>query len=203
MAIDKIFQDEPPDRSPRVLEAFQADLHTLEDQQLINKYYLSGAAFALDDNRHYALRQEVSAHFEVRYSEVFIVGSGKLGFSIKPRRRFQPFYSGSDIDIVIISTELFEKIWQEIFLFERNGGYWPNIGAFKQYHFQGWMRPDKLPLERSFTFTRIWWDFFEKVSGGGEYGPYKIRGGLYQSQFFFQSYQQKCFDQCRSALKKI
>jgi hypothetical protein len=185
-----------------VLTAFKTDLMGLGNAELINKYYFSGPAFALDDNRHYSLRQTVADYFRVDYPHVFMVGSAKLGFSIKPSRRFKPFYDRSDIDIVIVSQDLFEEIWHEVFRFERNGGYWPKMADFKSYHFQGWIRPDKLPLEPSFTLTRKWWDFFERLSGAGSYGPYKIRGGLYYSRSFFESYQQICFDQCRNEVSE-
>lgn len=185
-----------------MLDAFKTDLLTLSNAELVNKYYLSGPAFALDNDRHYRLRQTVADFLHVEYSQVFMVGSAKLGFSIKPKRRFQPFYDLSDIDIVVVCRDLFEEIWREVFRFERNGGYWPKIIDFKLYHFQGWIRPDKLPLEASFTLTKKWWDFFEGISGNGAFGPYKIRGGLYHSRFFFERYQQKCFDQCRNEVSQ-
>ncbi|MCB1581335.1 MAG: hypothetical protein KDJ32_10700 [Alphaproteobacteria bacterium] len=180
-----------------MISEFKSDLLNLNDSEIINKYYLSGSAFALDDNSHYKLRESVSSYFEVDYTQVFIVGSAKLGFSIKPRRRFKPFYDKSDIDIVVISSYLFDKIWKEVFLFDKNGGYWPKVKNFKNYHFQGWIRPDMLPLEHSFRISKEWWDFFERISGSGEYGRYRIRGGLYHSRLFFDSYQKICFDQCR------
>lgn len=180
-----------------MIDQFKNDVMILGDSELINKYYLSGSAFALDDNKHYKLRQSIADYFKVDYPQVFIVGSAKLGFSIKPKRRFKPFYDQSDIDIVVVSSCLFEKIWKEVFIFEKNGGYWSKMKDFKNYHFQGWIRPDMLPLQPSFCLTREWWDFFEMMSGSGEYGPYKIRGGLYYSRLFFDSYQKKCFDQCR------
>ena len=180
-----------------MIEVFKKDLLLLNDQELVNKYYLSGAAFAFEDDLQYRLRQAIADFFQIDFTQVFLVGSAKLGFSIKPKRRFLPFYDKSDIDVVLICSTLFENIWREVFSFERNGGYWPKMNDFKDYHFQGWIRPDKLPLEASFALTKKWWSFFESLSGSGNFGPYKIRGGLYHSRFFFESYQRKCFEQCR------
>lgn len=180
------------------IETFKQDLSELDDGQLINKYYVSGSAFALDEDKLHDLKQTVSEAFHVDYTSVFLVGSAKLGFSIKPTRRYKPFADSSDIDVVIVSRELFEKVWKEVFAFIRNGGYWPKNNAFKAYHFEGWIRPDMLPLQPSFVFSRKWWDFFELLSGSGRYGPYKIHGGLYYSRYFLDQYQRKCFDQCRS-----
>ncbi|MBD2767516.1 hypothetical protein IC235_06385 [Hymenobacter sp. BT664] len=183
-----------------MVSIFKNDLLSLSNTQLVNKYYLSGGSFALDDSMHHQIREKVANHFQVDFSKVFLVGSAKLGFSIKPKRRFLPFRDESDIDIVIISQDLYERIWQELYSFERNGGYWEQSHSFKEYHFKGWMRPDKLPLETSFIRTRMWWDFFEGISGSGEFGPYRIRGGLYHSRFFFENYQNQCFEQCRTQL---
>lgn len=181
-----------------MLEAFKSDVSVLRSSDLINKYYLSGPAFALDDDRHYRLRSDVSKYFTVEFTDVFLVGSAKLGFSIKPSRRFLPFGDKSDLDLVIVSKLLFENIWKEVFTFEKTGGYWPKMDAFKRYHFQGWIRPDMLPLDKAFPITRHWWSFFEDLSAAGHFGPYKVRGGLYYSRAFFDSYQQICFDECRS-----
>ena len=74
-----------------MIDQFKNDVMILGDSELINKYYLSGSAFALDDNKHYKLRQSIADYFKVDYPQVFIVGSAKLGFSIKPKRRFKPY----------------------------------------------------------------------------------------------------------------
>lgn len=179
------------------MENFKKDLTHLNDTEMVNKYYLSGTAYIFDDNHQYRLRQTVADFFSIDYTNVFIVGSAKLGFSIKSARRFKPFSDRSDIDIVLVCTSLFEEIWREVFAFEKNGGFWPKINKFKLYHYQGWIRPDMLPLEYSFTLTKKWWKFFEDLSGSGNFGPYKIRGGLYHSRYFFDAYQKICFEQCR------
>jgi len=180
-----------------LIKSFKYDLFNLSDAELVNKYYFSGSAFAFEDEQLYRLRQTVSDFFNIDYNQVFMVGSAKLGFSIKPSRRFKPFYDKSDVDLVIVCKTLFEEIWTDIFSFEKSGGYWPKMQQFKTYHFKGWIRPDMLPLEKTFTLTKKWWDFFENLSGSGEFGPYKVRGGLYHSRYFFDAYQTKCFEQCR------
>ncbi len=93
-----------------MLESFKKDLLNLGDTELVNKYYLSGKAFAFDDDHQYRLRQSVANFFDIDYSQTFMVGSAKLGFSIKPGRRFMPFYDKSDIDIVLVCTHLFEEM---------------------------------------------------------------------------------------------
>lgn len=185
-----------------MLEQFKADLQTLSDAKLVNKYYLTSDPVQLEHSKYYTLRQLIADEFNVEFTDVFMVGSGKLGFSIKPTKRFQPFSDTSDLDIAVISKSCFERIWEGAFDFERGGGYWPKSSEFKGYHFNGWIRPDKFPPVQSFQVAAAWWSFFEKISGCGEFGPYKICGGLYYSRYFFDRYQQRCFDQCREEVGK-
>ncbi len=62
-----------------MLNNFKSDLLALQDSEIINKYYLSGAATALSDAKHFSLRQAVANQFRVEYEQVFLVGSAKLG----------------------------------------------------------------------------------------------------------------------------
>ena len=57
------------------------------------------------------LKAEISSHFGERPENVYLVGSAKLGFSIAPHKLWQPFSDESDIDVVIISEDLFKSLW--------------------------------------------------------------------------------------------
>jgi hypothetical protein len=179
-----------------MIDNFKKDLYRLESNQLFRKYILSGQSFALDDTRLYQLKEEVCGHFEIEFNEIVLVGSGKLGFSIKPNKRYSNFGDESDIDIAVVSTELFHKVWKEAFLYKKSGAYWPKAITFFQYLSEGWIRPDKLPSSRFFRFSGKWWDFFNMITSSGQYGPLKIRGGIYHSWFFLQEYQKICIQQC-------
>ena len=138
----------------------------------------------------------ICEQFEIEFNDVLIVGSGKLGFSIKPSRRFESFNNDSDIDIAIVSTPLFERVWQEAYLYKKSAADWPSSGHFFKYLADGGIRPDKLPPSSYFNFTADWWNFFNELTASNKFGPYKIRGGLYHSHFFLQEYQTICIDQC-------
>lgn len=47
-------------------------------------------------------------------NNVAIVGSGKYGFSMAPSKALRRFSLQSDIDVVIVSPELFSSIWKDI-----------------------------------------------------------------------------------------
>lgn len=179
-----------------MLEEFKADLICLSSIQMIRKYILGGSCRILNDDQHFRLKEQICEHFTVDYNSVILVGSGKLGFSIKAEKRFQSFGEDSDIDVAVVSTELFQKVWEEAYLYKKGGAYWPKSKQFFNYLSQGWIRPDKLPSSGFFEFTATWWDFFNNITASKRYGPYKIRAGLYHSMFFLQEYQKICIEQC-------
>lgn len=184
-----------------MIEDFKNDLISLSSLQIFRKYVLSGKSFALSEDDHYQLKEEVCDHFAVEYNNVILVGSGRLGFSIKPGKRFIPFGENSDIDLAIVSTSLFEKVWEEAYLYKKSSAYWPQSQKFFKYLSEGWIRPDKLPPSEYFRFSGSWWDFFNELTKSNKYGPFKIRAGLYHSHFFLQEYQTICIEQCIQEIK--
>lgn len=47
----------------------------------------------------------------ISFNNVLIVGSSKTGVSLSPNKCFRTFHDGSDIDIALISSELFHEYW--------------------------------------------------------------------------------------------
>ncbi|EGO2668376.1 hypothetical protein IET39_002450, partial [Enterococcus faecalis] len=59
--------------------------------------------------------------FKVSEEKFLIVGSAKIGFSLSPYKKLQSFCRGdinnrrqSDIDIAIVSTNIFNKLWDDL-----------------------------------------------------------------------------------------
>ncbi|MCL2675739.1 MAG: hypothetical protein FWE84_04025, partial [Firmicutes bacterium] len=70
--------------------------------------------------------------------------------------------------------------------------------------FKGWMRPDKLPQTKKFSIKTAsqdidWWDYFGKLSTSYQFGNIPIRGGLYYSLDFFESYQKESINVLKRA----
>ena len=177
-----------PDIPARV-RRFQDDILSFPDSMMVQKYITHGDCYLLGEDAYFGLKAEVSAQFGVHPSEVLVVGSGKLGFSIVEGKRYRPFGDTSDIDIAIISPHLFDRIWTDVFDYWRERSFWPEAREFRDYLFRGWIRPDKLPPEGEFRFRKEWWGFFRQIESQREYGPYKIRGAIWRSWHFLESYQ--------------
>ncbi len=60
----------------------------------------------------------VSSNIGVSFNSVMMVGSGKIGYSLAPQKKFKPFElnneskNKSDIDIAIISDSLYKYFWE-------------------------------------------------------------------------------------------
>jgi len=179
------------------IKSFKSELSIYSSLEIVRNNIIFGDCYTLSRNQYLALRSEVAYHFKLHPNDILIVGSAKLGFSIAPRKRFRPFSDLSDIDVVIISSTLFDQIWQATFTFKHEVGMWPQEHQFKNYLFRGWIRPDKLPPSKHFSIGLDWWEFFRELSNIGNYGKYKIAGALYKSWFYIENYQKICTDECK------
>jgi hypothetical protein len=184
------------------IKKFRADLTTLETKFIVRKHIIFGTCFLLSPDSYYDLKAEVADNFQIHPSEVIMVGSAKLGFSIAKEHRYRPFCDESDIDVALLAPILFDEIWQLVYDYDQQGGYWPDAEKFKTYLFRGWIRPDKLPPINKFEIGRKWFEFFMKLSSSEKYGRVKISAGLYRSWHFLESYQSVRVTECQNELKE-
>jgi predicted nucleotidyltransferase len=152
--------------------------------------------FSGNEENFYSFRKRIADKFEINFHEIFIIGSGKLGFS--PRKK-KSFGFDSDIDVAIISSALYDKIMS--YIHEYQMGLRENRLAVSKYEVDkyhqfleygaiGWMRPDLLPT--SFQVKNVktdWFDFFESISyGKSEVGNYKVTAGAFKSYMHLERY---------------
>jgi hypothetical protein len=73
------------------IKHFRADLPNHEVADLVRKHVTSGDCFTLSPTSYYELRARIAGKFEIHPTEVVVVGSAKLGFSIAPDKRYREF----------------------------------------------------------------------------------------------------------------
>ncbi|WP_140637455.1 hypothetical protein [Methylibium rhizosphaerae] len=56
-------------------------------------------------------------------AEVCLVGSGNWGYSLNPEKGFKPFDMASDVDVAIVSADLFVQTWDQIRDYHRKSWY--------------------------------------------------------------------------------
>lgn len=184
------------------LNEFYIELETLNDKEKLldfcRKYVLHGTPFVFKhkDDDFYEFRKRIANNFLIPFHEVYITGSGKLGFSPFKNKIFD---YDSDIDVAIISPILFKNIMKGIARYQmqfRNNRTVVRERELKMYHefleyvAIGWIRPDKLPI--SFQMQAVknnWFDFFQNISyGKSEVGNYKVNAGVFQTHTHLEDY---------------
>lgn len=150
------------------------------------------------EEEFYDFRKRISDKWKVNFYDIYITGSANLGFSYFKETKFS--YE-SDIDVAIVSSELYENILKYIENFQwniRERNILLSENDIKEYHSFleylaiGWIRPDKLPLQiksNSVKLKNDWFKFFKSISyGKSEVGNYKVTAGIYKSYYHFENY---------------
>jgi len=191
------------------LKAIDLDQSEQMDE-FCRKYILHGIPYVFqgDEMKYFNFRRRIANKYSVSFHEIYVTGSGKLGFSPYKNKDFD---LDSDIDVAIISEDLFDIIMFKIMQFQMS--YKSNrrtltVSELKMYHefleyvAIGWIRPDKLPL--SFQMSDLkgsWFDYFESISfGKSEVGNYKVAAGIFKSYFHYENYLTSSFTKIKNVL---
>lgn len=143
------------------------------------------------------LRNHLHSALGLPRDGIFIVGSARIGFSLNPDRFPRGFTRSSDIDVLIINSDLFDAIWHTILKWHyprkgqplpgqdgswmrrrRTDIYW---GSFMPHRirYSGLFLPDVLkPLS---DISRSWFEAFQSLSTHPEFSARDISGILYRS----------------------
>lgn len=184
------------------MEVFLENLEKADSDESLKDFarreILHGTPFVFSGREveFYEFRKRIAVHFGIGFHEIFITGSGKLGFS--PHKR-TVFSYDSDIDVAIVSSDLFYQMMEKIRYYQMqlreyrvvvSKGEINKYHRFLEYVAIGWFRPDLLP--NSFDVGDIregWFDFFTSISDGrSEVGNYKVNAGVFKSYRHLEEY---------------
>lgn len=197
------------------LEEFQEELVAIVDDGDLSDFsrrvFLHGTPFVFQgrERDYYSFKRRICDSYNVHHTEIFIVGSGKLGFS--PNKRTQ-FSLDSDIDVAIVSPVLVEHVASlgtELEYLIRSSGIhfrkdqWSGYHDYLRYTALGWFRPDLIPQKGPMaTFKQQWFDFFRSISfDRSEVGNHKVSAGLFKSQTHLERYSAESARRVRDLLK--
>lgn len=99
-------------------EEFKSLVLAVDSHNVLAKVFLlEGTPFVFESSpmKYVIFREQVAERFSVGSQDVCIVGSAKLGFSPSPVKFGKKFKEESDVDVVIISEELFHLGSYELF----------------------------------------------------------------------------------------
>lgn len=183
-------------------QEFKRDLWDLSPLEITRKHIVFGECAVISAEKYYELRNCISEQFGIHTNQVIVVGSGKLGFSIAPGKMYRDFGDTSDIDVAIVSENLFLSVWKDVHRYFDQGGYWEKKSEFVSYLFRGWIRPDKLPPDQHFEFSRVWAEFFDALSASRRFSNARVAGAIYQSWYFLESYQSIAVAECAKSIDR-
>ena len=180
----------------------------------IRKHITTGSPIGITAETYFELRRQVSGHFKIHPSAVVVVGSMKLGFSLKAKSklkgvagsRFMPFDGDSDVDVAVVSSQLFDLYWDELFkisgpraqnVYENEARKSVVIGLFS-----GWIAPSELPSSPRSERAEAWRKFFDQLTLARVCGLRPIKGRLYRDWSRLEAYQALMVQECRAALSE-
>jgi hypothetical protein len=184
------------------LEEFQNDLREMTLIGVIRKHITTGSSAVLSESIYYQLRNEVADHFQLHPSAVVLVGSSRLGFSLKPTHRYQPFGESSDVDLAIISPDRFDTYWDMVFEHWRAHRLWTKTNRYRLFvHdlFKGWIWPRQLPTA-DLKAAIAWVEFEDRLGRELFRGRRSVGARLYRSWERLEAYQAIHVTDCKNLL---
>ena len=149
MILDSTFKENLSVGEEKALEVkelkdFKSDCVTLKEDIVVQKHLVDGTSYFFqlyyDEAEEFDFKKSLAESLEVHIRDIAIVGSGKLGFSIKPSKSNSRFYQfkvfdqdfdedpsnkKSDLDVAIISGKLFDK--QLVSLYKHTDAYMDTV----------------------------------------------------------------------------
>jgi hypothetical protein len=198
-------------------------------EQVFQKHLIDGSSVFFTDhlkqaNWEYQLRHKLAETLNTSINDVVIVGSAKLGFSVKTRE-FNVFdfsfsqtgnpQDKSDIDVAVVNKKLFEATTESIFHLSRHFDndwiheYWrinqyygtPRdiFSKYTHYLARGWLRPDFMPGKflAYASWRPICDDWYKKLDRR------KVSVGFYSDWVYLKHYQMDNLQNVRTKLRQL
>jgi hypothetical protein len=123
-------------------------------------------------------RAEISGELGIPAADVRIVGSARLGFSLKPGTNLRRYRDASDVDVIVVSAKLFDYVWVSLL-----DAAYPRppathlVGGWLQQRrdevYTGWITPLDIRLDRRIfgaraepvvSFNSRWFNTLKRAS---------------------------------------
>jgi len=188
-----------------LLAKFKDDCIHLKSDSIVQRYLIEDSSYffqKIEIGKEYDFKKEIASILNIHIREIVIVGSGKLGFSLKPDASNLGLYlfkefdynfknniseKKSDLDVAIVSSFLFDKEIKNLYDhtdFYKNA--WSNRNSLAKYVLMGRLAIRFLPVD--FQFTKEILEVQEKYKM--LYGR-EINLEIYKSWHYFETYHQE------------
>lgn len=175
------------------LADFKSACRSGKPDEVVQRFLVDGAAYFFEDaGEEFAFKKSISSALGVHIRDLAIVGSGKLGFSLKPDKKNPGFYEykkfdsdrKSDLDVAVVSGYLFDSQLKKIYEFtDAYSSRIKNYPYVVKQILKGRLRPSSLP-EGYLVADEI----EEAKSNLEEVFDREVNFEIYKSWFYFEKY---------------
>lgn len=161
-----------------------------------------------------AFRDELVDQLEIQRDNIRIVGSGRLGFSLRPGTNLKLFDDRSDIDVVIVDSDLFDQIWLALLravypnhgMNQRIGGW---LDSIRNQVYGGWIVPPQIKLDGKVFGARArtvidlrtrWFNALKLAAQHPTKGHADIQGRIYRTWSHADLYHSDSLNSLRASL---
>jgi hypothetical protein len=162
-------------------------LNSRNHQKIVDELLVAGIPFAFQESPadYDTLRGTLSTALHLISDNITVIGSGRIGFSLSPEKYGVPFSSQSDLDVVVVSPELFDRAWLDLLTLGRKYfGLQKTVQTWIDTHkenniFWGFILPDRLPGVVSLSLS--WFRAFKGLGRSPSLAGRDVNGRLYRT----------------------
>jgi hypothetical protein len=172
-----------------------ATLRERRQREVVETHLISGLPYVFRNNEaaYKDFTATLAAQLRTPATDIGIIGSARIGFSLDPDKFGVSFSAASDVDSVIVNAEMFDKAWFELYglgsrLYSLD--QWVQ-SAFHTHRtnnvFYGFIEPNRLP-----GIVGIAMHWFRTLKGLGrirEVSDHKVNGRLYRTWDHVKAHQ--------------
>lgn len=190
--------------------------------EIIDQHIFKGLPFVFRQSPQTfdVLKKHLASELRVDLGSISVVGSARLGFSLNPDNFPRQFSDTSDIDILIVDTNLFDEVWTTLLRWNyprrlvklgKADNQW--IYERRKECYWGWFVPDQMRFEGiSFPealqpirdLSTRWFDAFRSLSqysDDAELARREVSGRLYRTWNHAYLYHEEGLRLLRSMLQ--
>ena len=176
------------------LVEFQEQLQVGDAFELFQKWVVAGVPVVCSDEAYQRLKRMVATRTGTNLNEVLMVGSAKLGFSLTSSPRFKLFSDVSDVDISVVSPNLFNSLWDQA---RRSSTALRNPRDFHENLFLGRIFPKSVaPSNETYLFRELQ-DLEDELTRESAFGRNEKHILVLKSWDVLEQTQREVIEACR------
>jgi hypothetical protein len=176
-------------------DEFAKLLDSRDHTRIVEELLITGVPFAFQNSPadYDLLRTTLGSALQLSEKEVTVVGSGRIGFSLSPDKYGTPFLPASDLDVAVVSSELFDVAWFDLLRLGRrylrlDKGVQAWIDTHKENNiYFGFIIPDRLP--GAVAISPTWFRIFKGLARHPSLSGRDVNGRLYRTWNHVQIHQ--------------